>query len=124
MSTMGSIARNKNGSRKSIGIRNYRRWEVANWLPADILAHLRSSTSFSNCQTDTKDGISTKVRLVGGAVELIQKFIDSRLVFNVDVLFNELRSDYRVDVVDGLGHTYCRPVSLGYKLGVTKKAAG
>jgi len=71
---------------------------------------LLGGTSLSNCQTDTEDGVSAEVRLVSGTIEPVQKFINSGLVLNVDVFFNELRSDYRVDIVDSFGHAFASPL--------------
>lgn len=67
---------------------------------------LLSSTSLGNGQADTEDGVGTKVLLVGRAVELVQELVNLGLVFDVEVLLDDGRSDLLVDVGDGLGDTY------------------
>lgn len=71
---------------------------------------LLSSTSLSNSQGDTKDGVGTEVGLVGCAVELDEEFINLALVLDVDVLLNDGGSDGLVDVGDGLKDTLRRSV--------------
>ena len=67
--------------------------------------HLLCSSSLSNSQRDTQDGISTKLSLVGSVVKLFQERIDSGLVSNIEVLLNESRSNDVVDIGNSLSDT-------------------
>lgn len=67
---------------------------------------LLGSTGLSNGQTDTEDGVGTKLGLVGRAIELVQELVDLGLVLDVDVLLDESWSNDGVDVLDGLGDAY------------------
>lgn len=67
---------------------------------------LLGSTGLSNGQTDTEDGVGTKLGLVGRAIELVQELVDLGLVLDVDVLLDESWSNDGVDILDGLGDAY------------------
>lgn len=62
--------------------------------------------SLGNGQGDTKDGVGTKVTLVGSAIELVQELINLSLVLDVNVLLDESGANGLVDVLDGLEDTY------------------
>ncbi len=62
---------------------------------------LLSSTSFGNGQTDTEDGVGTKVLLVGSTVELVEERVNLGLLLHIDVLLDDGRGDDFVDVLNG-----------------------
>lgn len=63
---------------------------------------LLSSTGLGNGHADTEDGVGSEVRLVDGAIELVQELVDLGLVLDVDVLLDDGGADRLVDVLDGL----------------------
>lgn len=67
---------------------------------------LLSGTGLSNGQTDTEDGVGTKLGLVDRAIELVQELVDLGLVLYIDVLLSKSWTNDRIDVLDGLGDTY------------------
>lgn len=69
---------------------------------------LLGSTSLGNTQTDTQNGIGTQLSLVGSSIELFKEVIDLGLVFNIDVLLDEGRSDDFIDVLDGSQNTFTK----------------
>lgn len=73
---------------------------------------LLGRTSLSNGQGDTEDGVGTELGLVGGAVQLVQEFVDLGLVLDIEVLSDEGRADDLVDVLDGLLNTLSAPLGL------------
>lgn len=66
---------------------------------------LLSSTSLSDSQADTEDGISAEVGLVGSSVKLVEELVNLGLVLHIDVLLDESRANGLVDVLDGLEDT-------------------
>lgn len=66
---------------------------------------LLGGSSLGNSQGDTEDGVSTKVTLVGGAVELVEELVDLGLVLDVNVLLDESGANGLVDVLHGLEDT-------------------
>lgn len=70
------------------------------------MIYLLSSRSFRDGHTDTEDGIGTKLGLVLGSIELVQEGINGRLVFDIEILFDEGWSNDIVDIGNGLGDTW------------------
>ena len=75
-------------------------------------SHLLSGTGLGNSQTDAKDGVGTKLGLVGLAIKLVQESIDLGLVLDVNTLFDQGRANDLVDVVDSLGDALATPLGL------------
>jgi hypothetical protein len=73
---------------------------------------LLSGCGFCNGHGNTKNGVSTELLLVLGAIELVQESIDSGLVLDVDALLDQGRSDGVVDVANSLGDTLATPLGL------------
>ena len=74
--------------------------------------YLLGSSSLGDGQRDTKDGIGTKLGLVGSAIEVDEELVNLGLVLDVDVGLDQLRADDGVDVLDGLGDTLAGPLGL------------
>lgn len=72
---------------------------------------LLSSSGLSDSQADTEDGIGTKVRLVGAAIELVEEFVNLGLVLDVEVFLDNGGADNLIDVLNGLEDT-CKTISL------------
>jgi hypothetical protein len=66
---------------------------------------LLSSTSLCDSQTDTEDGISTEVGLVGSSVKLVEELVNLGLVLHIDVLLDQSGANGLVNVLDGLEDT-------------------
>lgn len=66
---------------------------------------LLASTSLGNSKGNTEDGVSTKLALVLGTIELDHEFVNGLLVSDGDVGLNQSRADNLVDVLDGLQDT-------------------
>ena len=66
---------------------------------------LLSSSSLSDGDGNTEDGVSTEFALVGGAVELDQEVINLLLLGDLETRLDELRSDDIVNVGNGLEDT-------------------
>ena len=64
-----------------------------------------SSSSLSNGDGNTKDGICTKFALVGRTIELDQEVVNFLLLSNGEPRLNQSRSDRVVDICDGFGDT-------------------
>lgn len=77
-----------------------------------IGCYLLGSTSLSNSQTDTEDGVGTELGLVGGAIELVKESVDLGLVLDIKVLLDQSRGNDSVDVLDGLGNALATPLGL------------
>ena len=67
---------------------------------------LLDSSGLGNGHADAKNGICAKVGLVGGAIELLEKFVDLGLILKINGLLDQSRCDDVVDIADGLGDTY------------------
>ena len=81
-------------------------------IPGERLTHLLGSCSLRNRKADSKNGISTKIGLVWGTVELDQELVNLRLVLNIDVLLNQGRANDFVDIGDCLEDTFPTPLAL------------
>jgi hypothetical protein len=75
-------------------------------------SYLLSSTGLGNSQTDTEDGIGTKLGLVGGAIEAVKELVDCGLVLDVEVLLDQSGGNDGVDVLDSLGDALATPLGL------------
>lgn len=75
-------------------------------------AYLLSGTGLGNGQRNTKDGVGTKLGLVGGTIELVEESINSGLVLDIEVLLNQSGGNDGVDVLDSLGDTLAVPLRL------------
>lgn len=73
---------------------------------------LLSSTGLGNGQADTKDGVGTKLGLVGGSIEVNQELVDLGLVLDIDALLDERGADDLVDILDGLEDALAAPLGL------------
>ncbi|KAI6759168.1 hypothetical protein HG531_013929 [Fusarium graminearum] len=69
-------------------------------------------TGLGNGQRNTKDGVGTKLGLVGGTIELVEESINSGLVLDIEVLLNQSGGNDGVDVLDSLGDTLAVPLRL------------
>jgi hypothetical protein len=75
-------------------------------------AYLLGGTGLGDGQRNTKDGVGTKLGLVGGTIQLVEESINSRLVLDIEVLLNQSGSNDSVDVLDSLGDTLAIPLGL------------
>lgn len=75
-------------------------------------AYLLCGTSFGNGQGDTEDCVGAKLALVGGSVERVEEAVDLGLVFDIEVLSNESRTQDGVDIGNSLADTLASPLSL------------
>jgi len=73
---------------------------------------LLSSTSLGNCQADTKDGVGTKLSLVGSSIEVDEELVKLGLVLDINVLLDDGRSNDLVHVLDRLEDTLATPLGL------------
>lgn len=76
------------------------------------VSYLLSSTCFGNSQTDTKDGIGTKLGLIWGSIKINEKLVNSWLVLDIDLGLNDLGTDDGVDVVYSFRNTLSTPLAL------------
>lgn len=75
-------------------------------------AYLLSGTSLSNSQGDTKDGVGTKLALVGSTIKAVQELVDLGLVLDIKVLLDQSGANDGVDVLNSLGDTLATPLGL------------
>lgn len=75
---------------------------------------LLGGTSLGNGQGDTKDGVGTKVALVGSAVELDEELVNLGLVLDIDVLLDESGANGLVDVLDSLQDTCDQTIGVSF----------
>ncbi len=73
---------------------------------------LLRSSSFSNCKTDTKNSIGAQIGLIGSSVHLDQVLVELELVLDINILFNDCRSNDFIDIFDCLQNTFSSPVSF------------
>ena len=79
--------------------------------------NLLGCTGFGDGQTDTEDGIGTKLSLVGSSVKLVKESVNRGLVFHINVLVDEGRANDFIDILDCLGNTFAGPFALvSYKI--------
>ena len=71
-------------------------------FPGPLIVYLLSSTSFSNSQANTQNSICTEIGLVRGSIELLQEFVNLGLVFDIDVLLDDRRTNDIIDILDSL----------------------
>lgn len=71
-----------------------------------------SSTGLGDGQANTKDGVGTKLGLVGSSIEVNQELVDLGLVLDIDILLDDRRSDDLVDILDGLEDALAAPLGL------------
>lgn len=76
------------------------------------VAYLLSGTSLGNSQGDTKDGVGTKLALVGSTVKAVQELVDLGLVLDIKVLLDQSGANDGVDVLNSLGDTLATPLGL------------
>lgn len=70
-----------------------------------VRANLLGSAGLSDSDTDTQDGISTELALVGGTVELDEEIVDILLFGYIETGLDECRADGIVDVLNGVEDT-------------------
>lgn len=70
------------------------------------------STSLGNSQTHAQHSIGAELRLVRSAIKLIEEFVDSILILNVEVPLDHCGPKGLVDVLDGLEDTFAAPLRL------------
>lgn len=70
------------------------------------------STSLGNSQTHAQHSIGAELGLVRSAIKLIEEFVDSILILNVEVLLDHCGPKGLVDVLDGLEDTFAAPLRL------------
>jgi hypothetical protein len=75
---------------------------VAVEFKTDLLA----STSFSDGNRDTKDGVGAEFALVGCAIKLDEEVVDILLLGDLEARLDELRADDLVHVGNSLGYTW------------------
>lgn len=75
-------------------------------------ANLLGGTSLGNGQTDTEDGVGSKLGLVWSSVEVDQELVNGGLVLDVEVRLNDSGGDGLDHVLDGLGDTLAAPLRL------------
>jgi hypothetical protein len=73
---------------------------------------LLGSAGLGNGQAHTKNGVGTKLGLVGGTIEVDQELVDLGLVLDVNVLLDDRGSNDLVDVLDGLEDALAGPLGL------------
>jgi hypothetical protein len=73
---------------------------------------LLGSAGLGNGQAHTKDGVGTKLGLVGGAIEVDQELVNLGLVLDIDVLLDDGGADDLVDILDGLEDALAAPLGL------------
>jgi hypothetical protein len=66
------------------------------------LTDLLCSCSLCNGETDTKNGIGTKLCLIWGSIKLDQELVNLRLVLNINILLDDSRANDFVDIGDSL----------------------
>ena len=69
------------------------------------MVHLFSSSSFSDTQAHTENGICTEICLVGRPIKLDEELVDLGLVLDIDILLDDGGCNDFVDVVDSLQDT-------------------
>lgn len=70
--------------------------------------HFLAGAGLSNGNRDTKDGIGTKVTLVGCTVKLDEEVINILLLGDLEAGLDKLRGDDLVDVCNGCRYTWRR----------------
>lgn len=73
---------------------------------------LLGSSGLCNGERDTEDGVGTELALVGSAIKLNQKLVNSRLVLDVDSRLDEGGANDGIDIFDGLENTLSSPLGL------------
>jgi hypothetical protein len=73
---------------------------------------LLSSTGLGNGQADTKDGVGTKLGLVGGSIQVNKELVNLGLVLDIEVLLDKSRGDGLVDVLHRLEDALAGPLGL------------
>lgn len=73
---------------------------------------LLSGTSLGNSQTNTEDGVGTKVLLVGSSIELVEELVNLGLLLHVEVFLDGGGGNDFVDVLNSSEDTYSKVIII------------
>ena len=78
-------------------------------LPRLVTTYLLRGTCLCNSQADAKDSIGAQIGLILGSIQLVQEFIDLRLVCDIESFLNDRRADNLIDICDGFEDPFPSP---------------
>ena len=73
------------------------------------MTHLLSSSGLRNSQAYSQHSIGAELRLILRAVKVDEEVINSFLIFDIQVFFDELRTNHLVHVLDSLQNSFSSP---------------